>query len=157
MTVMTAQIQTVEHALVDGEHPSVAGAHPAATAQALIAPSIRAWLRIEGSAGFVAGIALFVALGGPWLLAIPLLLVPDASAVGYLRGPRVGAMTYNLVHNWAIGLVVLGIGLWSGVDAVALAGTILIAHVGMDRAAGYGLKLPSSFQDTHLGRIGKNR
>ena len=58
-----------------------------------------------------------MALGGPWLLAIPLLLVPDASALGYLRGPRVGAMTYNLVHNWAIGLVVLGIGLWTGVGA----------------------------------------
>jgi hypothetical protein len=123
----------------------------------VVAPSIRAWLRIEGLAGFVAGLVLFVGLGGPWLLAIPLLLVPDASAVGYLRGPRVGAFVYNLVHDWATGLVVLGIGLWTGADAVALAGAILIAHVGMDRAAGYGLKLPSSFQDTHLGRIGKAR
>jgi hypothetical protein len=25
----------------------------------------------------------------------------------------------------------------------------------MDRALGYGLKLPTSFQDTHLGRIGR--
>jgi len=132
--------------------------HPAVTAPPLVvAPSIRAWLRIEGLAGFVAGLVLFVGLGGPWLLAIPLLLVPDASAVGYLRGPRVGAFVYNLVHDWATGLVVLGIGLWTGADAVALAGAILIAHVGMDRAAGYGLKLPSSFQDTHLGRIGKAR
>jgi hypothetical protein len=118
-------------------------------------PSTRAWLRIEGLAVFVTGLVLFVGLGGPWFLAIPLLLVPDASAIGYLRGPRVGAATYNLFHNWAIGLVVLGLGVWSGIGVVALAGAILIAHVGMDRAAGYGLKLPSSFQDTHLGRIGK--
>jgi hypothetical protein len=149
MTAMTAPLQA---------HPAVDDAHPAVTAPPLVvAPSIRAWLRIEGLAGFVAGLVLFVGLGGPWLLAIPLLLVPDASAVGYLRGPRVGAFVYNLVHDWATGLVVLGIGLWTGADAVALAGAILIAHVGMDRAAGYGLKLPSSFQDTHLGRIGKAR
>ncbi len=40
---------------------------------------------------------------------------------------------------------------------MTLAGAILVAHVGMDRALGYGLKLPTSFQDTHLGRIGKVR
>lgn len=120
-------------------------------------PSTRSWLRLEGLAAFVAGLAVFVGTGGPWLLAIPLLLLPDVSAAGYLRGPRFGALTYNLVHNWAIGLVVLGIGVGSGTAWVILAGAILIAHVGMDRAAGYGLKLPSSFQDTHLGRIGKGR
>jgi hypothetical protein len=120
-------------------------------------PSTRTWLRIEGLAAFIAGLALFGALGGPWLLALPLLLLPDASAIGYLRGPRLGAMTYNLVHNWAVGLVVLGIGLASGLAPVAIAGAILIAHVGMDRAAGYGLKLPTSFHETHLGRIGKGR
>lgn len=120
-------------------------------------PSTRAWLRIEGLAAFVAGLVVFVALGGSWLLAIPLLLVPDVSMVGYLRGPRLGALTYNLVHNWAIGLAVLGLGVWSGIDGLTMAGAILIAHVGMDRAMGYGLKLATSFQDTHLGRIGKAR
>jgi len=77
--------------------------------------------------------------------------------VGYLRGPRLGALTYNVVHNWALGAAVLGLGIWTGVDVVVLAGAILVSHVGMDRALGYGLKLPTSFQDTHLGRIGKAR
>ncbi|WP_415635615.1 DUF4260 family protein, partial [Paracoccus aminovorans] len=27
--------------------------------------------------------------------------------------------------------------------------------IGIDRALGYGLKLPSGFRDTHLGRIGR--
>ena len=120
-------------------------------------PSTRTWLRIEGLAAFVTGLAIFGAAGGPWLLALPLLLVPDLSMVGYLGGPRLGAFTYNLFHTWAIGLVVLGLGVWSGMGAVVLAGAILIAHVGMDRVAGYGLKLPTSFHDTHLGRIGKDR
>jgi hypothetical protein len=33
---------------------------------------------------------------------------------------------------------------------------VLLAHVGMDRALGYGLKLPTDFRDTHLGRIGRS-
>jgi hypothetical protein len=118
---------------------------------------VRPWLRAEGAAAFVVGLAMFGWLGGWWLAAVPLLLVPDASAIGYLRGPRLGAFTYNLFHNWAVGLAVLGLGLATDVTAVALAGAILIAHTGMDRAMGYGLKLPTAFQDTHLGRIGRGR
>lgn len=120
-------------------------------------PSTRAWLRLEGLAAFAAGLAIFGAAGGPWLAALPLLLVPDVSMIGYLRGPRLGALTYNLVHNWALGLAILGLGAWTGVAGLTLAGAILVAHVGMDRAMGYGLKLPTSFGETHLGRIGKAR
>lgn len=127
------------------------------TANLVAPPSTRAWLRLEGLAAFAAGLAVFVAAGGPWLLAIPLLLVPDVSAIGYLSGPRLGAFTYNLFHNWAVGLAVLGLGVWMGSSLGILAGAILVAHVGMDRAAGYGLKLPTSFHETHLGRIGKGR
>lgn len=128
-----------------------------ATSSEVAPPSTRVWLRLEGLAAFVAGLVVFGALGGPWPLAIPLLLVPDVSMVGYLRGPRLGALAYNLVHNWALGLAVLGLGVWSGIDAATMAGAILVAHVGMDRTLGYGLKLSTSFQDTHLGRIGKAR
>jgi hypothetical protein len=119
--------------------------------------TIRAWLRLEGLAAFAAGLVVFGATGGNWLLIIPLLLLPDASAVGYLAGPRVGAFTYNIVHNWAPGFVALGIGVWLAAPAALLVGAVLIAHVGMDRAMGYGLKLPTSFADTHLGRIGRDR
>jgi hypothetical protein len=38
-----------------------------------------------------------------------------------------------------------------------MAGAILVAHTGMDRLLGYGLKYPTSFQETHLGRIGRRR
>jgi len=119
--------------------------------------TVRGWLRLEGAAAFIAGLALYGWLGGPWLVVLPLLLLPDASAIGYLHGPRLGAFTYNIVHNWALGLAVLGIGLGTNVVPVAIAGAILFAHVGMDRAAGYGLKLQTSFHDTHLGRIGREK
>jgi len=135
----------------------IASAMPATTTTAgAVVPSTRSWLRLEAVAAFVAGLALYGVQGGPWLLIVPLLLVPDVSMIGYLRDARLGAFTYNLVHNWAFGLAVLGIGAWTGIDWVVLAGAVLIAHVGMDRALGYGLK-GASFHDTHLGRIGRPR
>ncbi|MDO8485579.1 MAG: DUF4260 family protein [Candidatus Limnocylindrales bacterium] len=86
-----------------------------------------------------------------------MLLVPDISMLGYVRDPRLGALAYNLVHNWTMGLGVLGLGLVADVAPISLAGGILIAHVGIDRALGYGMKLPTAFTDTHLGRIGRGR
>jgi hypothetical protein len=32
-------------------------------------------------------------------------------------------------------------------------GLIWLLHIGFDRAIGYGLKYPSSFKETHLGRV----
>lgn len=112
-------------------------------------------LRSEAVAAFVVGIALWLANDGGFVLLIPALLLPDVSMLGYLGGPRLGAITYNAVHNWTLALALLGIGWWLGVPAALLAGAMLVAHVGMDRALGYGLKLPTGFQDTHLGRIGR--
>ena len=60
---------------------------------------------------FIAGLALFGWLDGPWLLVIPLLLLPDVSMLGYLGGPRLGALTYNAAHTWAPGLALLAAGL----------------------------------------------
>jgi Domain of unknown function (DUF4260) len=119
-----------------------------------IGPDVTLWLRLEGLAGFGAGIVLFGQLGGAWLLLVPALLLVDVSMAGYLHSPRAGAFTYNLAHQWATGLVVLGAGLAAGIPLLSLAGAVLIAHVGMDRVAGYGLKQPTDFHDTHLGRIG---
>ena len=121
----------------------------------MVRGAVRSWLRLEGLAAFGAGLVLFGMSGGAWLLLVPLLLLPDISAVGYLAGPRVGAVTYNLAHSWAPGFAALAIGVWLASPAMLVLAAILIAHVGMDRAAGYGLKLSSSFQDTHLGRIGR--
>jgi len=119
--------------------------------------AVRAWLRLEGLAALALGLVLYGLTGGPWLLLVPLLLVPDLSAVGYLAGSRAGAVTYNLAHTWVPGIVLLGISAWLASPVVLAAAAIFIAHVGMDRAMGYGLKLPTAFQDTHLGRIGRSK
>ena len=41
---------------------------------------------------------------------------------------------------------------WPSAVAVAL---IWLAHIGIDRALGYGLKYEAGFGFTHLGRIGR--
>ena len=132
-----------------------------ATAATPPAPTLdsqaKAWLRIEGLAALIAGSALYGWLGGNWLAFAPLLLMPDLSAIGYLAGNRIGALTYNAIHNWAIGLAVLGAAVALQAPELAFAGAILVAHVGMDRASGYGLKLLSGFGDTHLGHKGRAR
>lgn len=112
-------------------------------------------LRVEAVAVFLAGVFAYLQLGGHPLWLLPLLLVPDVSMAGYLSGPRLGALTYNLVHNLVIGLLAIGVGWIAAIAPLALLGCVLVAHVGMDRALGYGLKLPTDFRDTHLGRIGR--
>src|SRR5918992_4195266 len=100
------------------------------------------WIqRIEAVAIFAAGVVAYVAMNGNPLWLLPLLLAPDLSMVGYLKGPVLGAVTYNLVHNLAVALVALAAGWFAGIAPLALAGAVLIAHVGMDRSLGYGLKL----------------
>lgn len=112
-------------------------------------------LRAESMVLFIAGVLLYLQLNGNALWLLPLLLAPDFSIIGYLWGSRPGAITYNLVHNLATALIILAIGWFAAIAPLALAGAILVAHVGMDRSLGYGLKLPTDFKDTHLGRIGR--
>jgi hypothetical protein len=119
--------------------------------------SVKWILRVESASIAVVGIVAYLSLGGEPLLLIPALLAPDLSALGYLAGPRVGALTYNLVHNWSTASIFALLAIVLNELWPLLAGAVVAAHVGMDRALGYGLKLPTSFQDTHLGRIGRRR
>jgi hypothetical protein len=114
---------------------------------------VRWILQAEGLPIFIAGAAAFGTLGGPWLAFVPLLLVPDLSMVGYLRDTRLGALTYNVVHNLVTAGALLGAGLWFGVGWLAIAGSVAVAHVGMDRLSGYGLKYPTAFKDTHFQHV----
>jgi hypothetical protein len=113
--------------------------------------------RLEGGMLLALSLLLFWKYSGAWLLYAVLILAPDLFMLGYLRGPRAGAAFYNLGHTWLLpgllGLVALLAGV-SGAGSIAL---IWFGHIGVDRLLGYGLKLPTAFQDTHLGRIGRNR
>jgi hypothetical protein len=112
-------------------------------------------LRTESLAIFAGGIVLWLALNGSPLWLVPLLLAPDLSMIGYLGGPRLGAITYNAVHNLVLAVLLVAIGWFAPLAPLALAGALIGAHVGLDRTLGYGLKLPTDFRNTHLGRIGR--
>jgi len=112
-------------------------------------------LRAEYVAIGVAGVVLWFAQGGSLIWLVPALLAPDLSIAGYAAGPRIGAVVYNAVHNLVLALGLVGIGFLVASSPLALAGAVLIAHIGMDRTSGFGLKYATSFQDTHLGRIGR--
>lgn len=118
-------------------------------------PWVRRWLRAEGLAGLALGWLAWQHFGGELLWFVPALLLPDISMAGYLRGNHAGAIGYNLAHNWFTGGLVLAAGWLLALPAIAMAGAILVAHTGGDRLLGYGLKYPTSFHDTHLGRIGR--
>ena len=112
--------------------------------------------RLEGLAALAAGVAAYIWLGQSWLVFALLFLAPDLSMLGYLRSPRLGALTYNLGHTYATPALLALIGLSVGPLAYGLA-AIWVAHIGFDRLLGYGLKLDSGFGQTHLGPIGKAR
>ena len=113
---------------------------------------VSTWLRLEGLALFAAGLVAYGWLGGSWLALLPLFLLPDISMVGYLRDARLGAIIYDVGHNLVLALGTVGMGLWLGLEWLAIAGVVLVAHVGMDRLFGYGLKYVTGFKDTHLQR-----
>lgn len=115
--------------------------------------SVRLWLRLEGVAVLALAAWLFARGGHSWRLFAMLFLLPDASFAGYLAGPRVGAIAYNLLHSY-VGPVLLAIAFVASGRPPVIA-LVWAAHIGFDRMLGYGLKYPTAFGDTHLGAIGR--
>ena len=115
--------------------------------------SVRLWLRLEGVMALLLATYLYAHQGGSWLAFAVLFFAPDASVAGYLAGPRIGAALYNVAHSY-VGPLILAATLLSAGIGLPLA-LVWAAHIGFDRALGYGLKYPSAFGDTHLGRIGQ--
>lgn len=112
-----------------------------------------AMLRVEGAALFLASVALYGMNGGGWLLFVALLLAPDLSMLGYLAGVRTGAMVYNAFHAYPLPASLAVFGVFSGGGVILSLALIWLAHIGVDRMVGYGLKYPTDFKDTHLNRV----
>lgn len=110
-------------------------------------------LRLEGLAALGLGVWLYARQDASWLLFVLLLLAPDLSMMGYLGGNRTGAIAYNLAHTYAAPAILVAIGMASGNDLLVSLALIWTAHIGMDRAIGYGLKYAEGFKITHLSRV----
>ncbi len=96
---------------------------------------------------------VFANLPYAWWWLPALFLLPDLSMLGYLAGPRVGALCYNVAHHKALALAVGGTGWFLHSNPLLLAGTVLLFHSSFDRVLGYGLKYATGFRDTHLGTL----
>jgi hypothetical protein len=110
-------------------------------------------LRIEGMAVFVLSLFLYREMGAPWWRFFLLFLFPDLFMAGYLASVRAGARLYNLVHTYVLPLALAGAALHEHRFGLLSFALIWIAHIGADRALGYGLKNPTFFKDTHLQRV----
>ncbi|MBR0718831.1 DUF4260 domain-containing protein [Bradyrhizobium liaoningense] len=116
---------------------------------------VKALLRLEGLALFLGMVLLYAVWGGSWLVFALLFLAPDLSFLAYLADSKTGAIVYNAAHSYMapVALMTAGFALeWPLALSIAM---IWLAHIGIDRALGYGLKYAAGFGFTHLGRIGR--
>jgi hypothetical protein len=116
---------------------------------------VRTVLRLEGLCILVASVACYANYGSSWGVFAAYFLVPDLSFVGYLAGVRVGSVAYNVAHSYVGAVACLAAGLLTSSPFLLTAGLIWCAHIGFDRALGYGLKYSQGFGFTHLGLIGR--
>ena len=114
-------------------------------------------LQLEYAALLLLGTFAFAATGWSWWWFLVLFFLPDLSMLGYIFSQKAGAWTYNLFHHLGLAVIVYFAGKYFSSTELELAGIILFSHSAFDRLLGYGLKYSDSFQNTHLGRIGKNR
>ena len=117
----------------------------------------RILLRLEGLTLFVGMTLLYAVWGGSWWVYLILFLVPDISIAAYLSGPKFGAMIYNAMHSYMAPMVLMVTGFGMAAPLVLSIAIIWLAHIGIDRAFGFGLKYSAGFGFTHLGRIGKDK
>lgn len=113
----------------------------------------RLLLRAEGAAVAVLALVLYRELGQPWWVFAVFFLAPDLSLLGYLGGPRLGAVAYNLVHTYALPVLGYAFGFALAHPGLMAAGLIWAAHIGVDRVLGFGLKYATGFRDTHLNKV----
>jgi hypothetical protein len=118
---------------------------------------VRTLLRLEGLVLFLGMTLLYGIWDGSWWLYALLFLAPDLSFAGYLAGPKQGGVIYNAGHSYMAPVALMTIGFATTQPLLLSIAMIWLAHIGLDRALGYGLKYADGFGFTHLGRIGKSR
>ena len=115
---------------------------------------VRTLLRLEGLTLFAGMTLLYGVWEGSWWVYAILFLAPDLSFLGYLAGPRPGAIVYNAAHSYMAPMTLNIAGFALASPLLLSIAMIWLAHIGFDRALGYGLKYSAGFGFTHLGRIG---
>jgi hypothetical protein len=126
------------------------------TTTGAVTGGVKILLRLEGLTLFAAMLVLYATWGGSWWIFAILFLAPDLSFAAYLIDPKTGAFVYNAAHSYMAPVALLTAGFASDEPLILSIAMIWLAHIGIDRALGYGLKYSVGFGFTHLGRIGKD-
>lgn len=113
----------------------------------------RAFLRLDGLVLFAGALIAFTGTHQHWWWVPALLFAPDIFMLGYARSSKFGALIYNFGHSYALPALAVLYGWRSDHLLVLAVGLIWFAHIGMDRAAGFGLKYDEDFKFTHLGNL----
>lgn len=115
---------------------------------------VRLLLRAEGLALLLLSMAAYARFGGEWSFFALTFLLPDLALLAYLAGPRIGAAAYNGAHSLVVPAALLAVGLAADISPVFDLALVWAAHIGLDRALGFGLKYARGFAYTHLGQLG---
>lgn len=110
-------------------------------------------LHVEGFFVLLFSIYWYATMGLSWILFAVLLFAPDLAMLGYLTGHKTGAVIYNMFHTYSLPILIVLIASVFSQSLWLAVGLIWLAHIGMDRMIGYGLKYPTAFKDTHLNRV----
>ena len=113
----------------------------------------RILLHAEGAVVFLISLFFFKFIEGNWLLFIVLLFVPDIFMLGYLANAKIGSIIYNAGHLYIIPLMLIVLSVLYESSIFLQIGIIWAAHIGLDRAFGYGLKYEANFRDAHFKRL----
>jgi hypothetical protein len=114
-------------------------------------------LRIEGLCALIISCLVYHHMEMAWRIFFFLFLLPDISFLAYFVNPQIGATAYNICHSYISPFLIGILLLVAKMESVAPYLLIWTAHIGFDRALGYGLKYSSAFGDTHLGFVGKRK
>jgi hypothetical protein len=109
--------------------------------------------RIESGFIFLGSLYIYLHLGFQLLWFIVFLFSIDIFMLGYVVNKTFGAHCYNLGHTYIIPAILIIVGVLGQSHIIIAIAIIWAAHIGWDRALGYGLKFSTGFKNTHLGNL----
>ena len=124
-------------------------------ADGAVTGGVRILLRLEGLTLCLGMVLLYTVWGGSWWVFALLFFAPDLSFIAYLADPKTGAFVYNAAHSYMLPVALMTLSFALPEPLTLSIAMIWLAHIGFDRALGYGLKYQAGFGFTHLGRIGR--
>ncbi|MDO6657347.1 DUF4260 domain-containing protein [Anaerobacillus sp. 1_MG-2023] len=110
-------------------------------------------LNSEGVIVFIISLYFYAQIGLSWWVFFFLLLIPDLSMLGYLVNNTAGSIIYNTVHSYILPGLIVMISMILDYNILFALGLVWVAHIGMDRSIGFGLKYSSTTKITHLQKV----